>query len=280
MLLAIDIGNTNITVGLFQGQRLISHGRISTQGPRTVDEYTITFRGLLDNLLGTRYPEKVPGTFSRIVPGTNVWHHFKEIDGVILSSVVPKATVPLKQALKPLVTPRPLVVGESIRAPILNRYRIPSQVGQDRLVDAAAAYDLYGGPVIVVDFGTAVTIDLVSKKKEYLGGIIVPGIEIALEALTTRAALLPKIELIPPRELLGRDTIGSMRSGIFFGYSALCDGLVARLKAKHGPKAKVVATGGHAPLIAPYCRTVQKINPHLTLQGLELTYRHRLGNWG
>lgn len=251
MLLAIDIGNTNITVGLFQSQRLISHGRISTQGPRTVDEYTITFRGLLDNLQAKR----------------------QAIDGVILSSVVPKATAPLKQALRPLVNPKPLVVGESIRAPILNRYRIPSQVGQDRLVDAAAAYHLYGGPVIIIDFGTAVTIDLVSKKREYLGGIIVPGIEVALEALTTRAALLPKINLSPPRELLGRDTVGSMRSGIFFGYSALCDGLVVRLKDKHATKAKVVATGGHASLISPYCRTIQKINPHLTLQGLELTYR-------
>ena len=250
MLLAIDVGNTNITVGIFRGERLISHGRISTLGPRTVDEVTITLQGLLHNL-------KIS---------------LEQVDGVILSSVVPQATVALKQALKGLVKPKPLIVGETIRAPIKNRTRIPSQVGQDRLVNAVAAYHLYGGPAIVVDFGTAVTVDLVSKRCEYLGGLIVPGIAISLEALVSRAAILPKIELVPPKELLGRDTQESMRSGIFFGYGSLCDGVVSKLKARYAPKAKVVATGGHAPLIAPYCRSVKILNSDLTLQGLRLTY--------
>ena len=250
MLLAIDVGNTNITVGIFRSERLISCGRISTLGPRTVDEVTITLQGLLSNL-------KVS---------------LSEIDGVILSSVVPQATLALKQALKSLVKPRPRIVGETIRAPIKNRTRVPSQVGQDRLVNAVAAYYLYGGPAIVVDFGTAVTVDLVSRRCEYLGGLIMPGIAISLEALVSRAALLPKIELVPPKELLGRDTQESMRSGIFFGYGALCDGVVSKLKARHAPKAKVIATGGHAPLIVPYCRSVKILNADLTLQGLRLTY--------
>jgi type III pantothenate kinase len=193
---------------------------------------------------------------------------------VIVSSVVPKATVSLKRALRSLGFPRPLVLGETIQAPVINRYRIPSQVGQDRLVNAAAAYFLYGGPAIVVDFGTAVTIDLVNRGREYLGGLIVPGMEIALEALSSRAALLPKIKLTPPRELLGRDTVSSMKAGLFHGYGLLCDGIVHRLKAKYAPKAKVIATGGHARLIAPFCRTVQVVNRELTLRGLELTYRN------
>ncbi len=261
MLLAIDVGNTNITVGIFQRERLISCGRMSTLGPRTVDEVTITLQGLLHNLcLGTGY-------------------RFENIDGLILSSVVPQATSALKQALKSLVKPRPLIVGETIRAPIKNRYRVPSQVGQDRLVNAVAAYYLYGGPAIVVDFGTAVTVDLVSKRCEYLGGLIVPGIAISLEALVSRAALLPKIELAPPKELLGRDTQESMRSGIFFGYGALCDGVVSKLKTRHAPKAKVIATGGHAPLIVPYCRSVKILNTELTLQGLRLTYERAQKNY-
>ena len=277
MLLAIDVGNTNITVGLFQDQQLIGHGRISTDGPRTTDEYTITLRGLLDNLRqGTRYPS---GTRYKLVPGTEegTWYPLEEIDGIVLSSVVPRATVALRQALKALLRPKPYVLGENIQAPVINRYRIPSQVGQDRLVDAAAAFSLYGGPVVVVDFGTAVTVDLVSKRREYLGGVIVPGVEISLEALMNKAALLPRIELKPPHELLGRDTVSSMQSGIFFGYSALCDGIVRRLKATYAPKGKVVATGGHADWIAPFCRTIQVVNPHLTLQGLELTYRKKKG---
>jgi type III pantothenate kinase len=251
MLLAIDVGNTNITVGIFREQGLIADGRISTQGPRTVDEYTIALRALLDNL--------------HVEPGS--------IQGVIISSVVPRATVPLKQALRALVKPTPLVLGQTIKAPIINRYRIPGQVGQDRLVNAVAALHLYGGPAIVVDFGTAITIDLVSRRREYLGGLIVPGVEIALEALIRQAALLPRIELTPPRELLGRDTVSSMQGGLFFGYSALCDGIVERIKARHASRATVVATGGYASLIAPYCKTLKVVNPHLTLQGLELICR-------
>ena len=169
--------------------------------------------------------------------------------------------------------PAPGVLGEDIQAPVINRYRIPSQVGQDRLVNAAAAYEWYGGPAVIVDFGTAVTLDLVSRRREYLGGFIVPGLEVALAALAERTALLPRVGLKRPKEFLGRDTRSSILSGLFHGYGAMCDGLVTRMKARYAPRARVVATGGHARLMAPFCRTLQVVNPDLTLQGLELTSR-------
>lgn len=236
MLLAIDVGNTDITAGLFRGARLVARGRVPTHG-----SLQALFRSL------------------KARP--------KELEGVIVSSVVPRATASLKQALKRLRL-KPWILGENLRAPIKNRTRIPSQVGQDRLANGVAAFHLYGGPAIVVDFGTAVTLDLVSARCEYLGGLIVPGVGIALEALVSRAALLPKIALAPPTEFLGRDTRQSMRSGLFHGYGALCDGIVAGLK-KIAPGARVIATGGHCWLMASYCRSVQIVNPDLTLQGLQ-----------
>ncbi|MBI3323363.1 MAG: type III pantothenate kinase [Candidatus Omnitrophica bacterium] len=251
MLLAIDVGNTSISVGAFRGKRLVSRGRIPTRGPRPEGRYAAALRALLRGL--------------RAAPA--------QVDGAIISSVVPRATAALKRALRGLIRPRALVLGENVQAPVINRYRVPSQVGQDRLVNAAAACFLYRGPAIVVDFGTAVTLDLVSRRREYLGGLILPGLEIGLEALAARTALLPRIQLAPPREFLGRDTRGSMRSGLFYGYGALCDGLVAAIKRRHAPAAKVIATGGHAALIAPFCRSLRIINPDLTLQGLLLTYQ-------
>ena len=251
MLLALDVGNTSITVGMFRGKKLLLKGRIPTHGPRGAAGYARSLRALL--------------RCSRVSPGT--------IEGVVLSSVVPRATAMLKQALRAVVPVRPVIVGENVKAPVVNRYRIPSQVGQDRLVNAAAACALYGGPAIVVDFGTAITIDLVTRKREYMGGVIVPGMEISLEALVSRAALLPKIEMEKPKEFLGRDTVSSMKSGLFHGYGALCDGIVRQMKKEHAPSARVIATGGHSGLIAPYCRTIQVVNPDLTLQGLEVVYR-------
>ncbi len=241
MLLAIDVGNTNITAGLFRGDRLLRRGRIATHKP------------LRELLRGMRVP-------------------LREVEGVILSSVVPRATVSLKRALKTLGSPKPLILGENVWAPIKNRYRVPSQVGQDRLVNGGGACFLYRAPAVVVDFGTAVTVDLVSRRCEYLGGLIVPGVGVALEALVSRAALLPGIALSPPREFLGRDTRQSMRAGLFYGYGALCDGLVSRMKARYAPSAKVIATGGHCRLIAPYCHTIQIVDPDLTLRGLRFIF--------
>ena len=244
MLLAIDVGNTILTAGLFRGARLVARGRILTHG-----SLQALFRSL------------------KVRP--------KELERVILSSVVPRATDSLKRALKRLRL-KPWVLGENLRAPIKNRYRIPSQVGQDRLANSVAAFELYGGPAIVVDFGTAVTLDLVSARCEYLGGLIVPGVGISLEALVSRAALLPPIALTPPAEFLGRYTRQSMRSGLFHGYGALCDGIVAGLKSRYAPKARVIATGGHSRLMAPFCRSVQIVNPDLTLYGLQITYKTTL----
>ena len=251
MLLVLDVGNTSTALGLFQHSKLLFRDRIVTHPVKPVRNYH--------------------GELRRLLKHWKILGH--ALEGVVLSSVVPKATVSLKQALKTLGAPRPFILGENIQAPVINRYRIPAQVGQDRLVNAAAAHCLYGGPAIVVDFGTAITVDLVSKRREYLGGLIVPGVEISLEALTSRAALLPRIELKAPTELLGRDTASSMKSGIFYGFGALCDGLVSRVRSRYAPRSQVIATGGYARLIAPYCRTLRIVNPHLTLQGLELTYR-------
>lgn len=247
MLLALDVGNTSITVGCFRGRRLVGQGRMPTHPTASA-----SYKGRIKRFLRSK----------RIEP-----------QAVIISSVVPKATAALKKSLHSLKLPKPLVLGQNVKAPIINQYRIPSQVGQDRLVNAVAACELYGGPAIVADFGTALTIDLVSAGREYLGGVIVPGMEMALEALHSWTALLPKIRLAPPKELLGRDTASSMRSGIFYGYGALCDGIVGLFKRKHAKGAKVIATGGYAGLIAPFARSIQIVNPNLTLQGLELIYR-------
>lgn len=257
-LLALDVGNTSITIGIFRGRRLAAQGRISTHTVRPSTGSGRTGRQIASNL---RVLFRKKGIA------------LQDVQAVIVSSVVPKATVALKKALRSLKLPKPLVLGENVKAPIINRYRIPSQVGQDRLCNAVAACELYGGPAIVADFGTALTIDLVSARREYLGGVIVPGMEMALEALHSRTALLPKIRLAPPKELLGRDTASSMRSGIFYGYGALCDGIVGLFKKKHVRGAKVIATGGCAGLVAPFSRTIQKVNPNLTLQGLGLIYR-------
>ena len=240
-LLAMDVGNTNVTAAVFRGARLLRRGRAPTFG---------SLRGLLSRM--------------RVAPGS--------VEGVVLSSVVPRATVSLMRELRALVRPEPLVVGGNVRAPIKNLYRVPSQVGQDRLMNGVGACFLYRSPAIVVDFGTAVTLDLISRRCEYLGGLIVPGVGIALEALISRAALLPRIDLAPPAEFLGKDTRQSMRAGLFYGYGALCDGIVKQLKRRYAPRAKVIATGGHCRLIAPYCRSVQIVDPDLTLQGLRITF--------
>lgn len=249
MLLAIDVGNTNIVVGVYDRERLVATGRMSTIAQRTVDEAAILLGGLLDRL------QVPPASVTRI----------------LIVSVVPKATAGVKAALKELCRPKPLVVGEDLPIPIRNLYTDPRQVGKDRLVNAVAARRRYGAPVIIVDFGTAITVDLVSRQGAYIGGMIAPGLEISLEALAARAALLPRIELERPKAVIGRDTATSMQSGVVYGYGALCDGLVATLKkAARIRKAPVVATGGHAAFIAPYCRTVTAVDATLTLDGLAL----------
>ena len=235
MLLAIDIGNTSIAFGIFKGKRLIRTWKVSTQG------------------IFSKKTIKLPNG----------------IKTAIISSVVPKAAPIIKEAIARKYKIRPLVLGENIKAPIKNLYRKPKQVGQDRLVDAVATKALYGYPAIVIDFGTAITFDVISRKGEYLGGLIFPGIETSLNALSQKAALLPKIKVEPPSGLIGRNTVDSMRSGVFYGTGALCDGVIAKLKTKYGPM-KVIATGGHAALMAKYSAAIDRINPNLTLLGLKI----------
>jgi type III pantothenate kinase len=245
MLLAIDIGNTNINFGVFKAQRLIKRFDIP------IGKYSIwTLRKLLGGIT---------------------------IDDSIICSVVPKASPILKADLKKLINKRPYLIGRDPKVPIKNLYRKPKQVGQDRLVNAYAAILLYGAPLIIVDLGTAITLDVISKRREYLGGLILPGLELSLNALIRRAALLPELKLKKPREFIGRDTKSSMLSGIVYGFSALIDDLTDKIKDKIGRKARVIGTGGDIRLISGYCKGIDKIDKDLTLKGLNQIYHPEPG---
>lgn len=242
MLLAIDIGNTNINLGIFSGNRLIRRQIIPTKD-----------RQLFKKIKRILSQNKVRDT--------------------IICSVVPNTTKILARYLSRLRVKPPYYIGKDIKVPIKNLYHKPQQVGQDRLVNAYAGVKLYGAPLIVVDFGTAITFDIISKNKAYLGGMILPGLEISLEALSERTALLPKIKLAKPQEFIGRDTKGSMLSGIIYGFASLTDDLVVRIKSKIGKSAKVIGTGGNINLIGKYCHKLDKIDRDLTLKGLNLIYK-------
>ena len=198
-----------------------------------------------------------------------------KLDDAIVCSVVPKVTRIIDKNLRRFLGKRPYIIGKEIIVPIKNLYRKPKQVGQDRLVNAYAGVRLYGAPLIVVDFGTAITFDAVSQRKEYLGGMILPGLGISLDSLAERTALLPKIKLAAPREIIGRDTKNSMLSGIVYGFAALTDDLTKRIKAKIGMNARVIGTGGNIRLIGRYCQSLDKIDADLTLKGLNLIYQNR-----
>lgn len=242
-LLAVDVGNTSITCGLFEGHRLSARWQFSTDPIKNKSVKALSLQFFKGHSLDSGFD-------------------------VLISSVVPAVMPVLTRMLRFVSGTRPQVVGKDLQVPVINRYRVPAQVGPDRLVNAWAAWSLYQGPAIVVDFGTALTIDCVSAKREYLGGLIVPGVQLALEALTDRAALLPKLRLAPPKELLGRDTVSSVRSGIIYGHAALCDGIIRQIRRQF--RGRVVATGGQAGLITPYSKTIRKVDPDLTLRGLYL----------
>lgn len=246
MLLAIDIGNTSIKVGFFNKGRLASISRIITKIPAKKRYYLTSLKKILKG---------------------------KKIDAAIVVSVVPEATGVIKNILRKDFNIKAFVVGKNIKVPIKNLYKNPRQVGQDRLVDAYAGLKKYGPGLIIIDFGTAVTFDVISQKGAYLGGIIVPGIETSLSALSNKAALLPKTVFKEPKTLIGKDTVTSMRSGILFGYASLCEGLVKRIRQEMGNDYKVIITGGHSELISKLCR-FRHIQPNLTLQGLYLLYKN------
>ena len=250
MLLAIDIGNTNIVLGVFEGSRLKGNWRIATRLSKTSDEYGIL---ILDLFHANRL-------------------RADRIDGVILSSVVPPLTPIFLETSRRYFHSDPLIVDGAMDTGLINRYEPPRDVGADRIVNAVAAYQYYGGPVIIVDFGTATTFCAVSKKGEYLGGAITPGITISSEALFQRASKLPKVELAKPKSVIGQDTVSSMQSGMLYGYAGLVDAMVLRMKKELGPTAKVIATGGQARLILSETKTINEVRPHLTLEGLQLLY--------
>ncbi len=251
MLLAVDIGNTETTIGAFDGEELRASWRMVTAIHHTADEYA----SLLINLLGNQ--------------GLSV----TDIKEVSLCSVVPPLTATFEEMFRRYFGISPLVVAAGVKTGVRICMDNPREVGADRIVDAVAAHHLYGGPVIVVDLGTATTFDTVSQKGDYLGGAIAPGMATATEALFHQAAMLPRVELVRPSHAIGTNTTDAMKSGIIFGYVALVEGMVARIQRELGQKARVVATGGLAGLIAKETKVIDAVNPDLTLIGLRLIYQ-------
>jgi len=250
MLLAIDVGNTNIVYGLFDGTTLVHQFRVESGRGRTADEYAVILRQLL--------------AMHEIAPG--------DVHAAILASVVPSLTEPMVELVRRAFGRDALVVGPGVRTGMSILYENPREVGADRIVNAVAAFDRLKGGVIVVDFGTATTFDCVTPKGEYLGGVIAPGIQISADALFSRAAKLPRVEIAKPPKVVGRNTLHSMQSGIVYGYVGLVDGLVDRLKDELGYACGVLATGDLACLIAPLSRTIQEVDDVLTLVGLRILY--------
>lgn len=251
MILVVDIGNTNIVLGIYHNRELVHHFRLSTARQSTVDEFGV----MIFNLF----------RMSDI--------SIKDIEGVIISSVVPPLVNVFEEMCQKFIHKTPLVVGPGIKTGLNLRYENPREVGADRIVNAVAAVSQYKGPLVVVDFGTATTFDCIDEKGNYLGGAIVPGIGIATEALYQRASKLPRIELEKPKKVIGRNTVHAMQAGIIFGYAGQVDGIVERIKIEmEAPDLKVVATGGLAELIASETRCIQEVNSMLTLEGLRLIY--------
>ncbi|HCR72039.1 MAG TPA: type III pantothenate kinase [Anaerolineae bacterium] len=250
MLLVIDIGNTNLTLGLYEGDKLGAHWRLATDHNRMPDEYGLQFLGVLQNA------------------GKTV----KDITGISLASVVPPLTGRVIQACEEYLKQKPLVVDTGIKTGIKIRYEDPRAVGADRVCDAVAVMKLYGGPACVVDFGTATTFNAITKDGEYLGGAITAGINLAAEALYTRAAKLPRIDLQLPPSVIGRNTIHAMQSGLLFGYVSMVEGMVGRFRSELGSDMKVVATGGLAEVVAKETKVIDIISPWLTLEGLRLIW--------
>jgi type III pantothenate kinase len=250
MLLCIDIGNTNITFGLYEGQTLGPRWRIRTIHDKMADEYGI----LLDQMFRHR------------------GYRPEQVTGVVIASVVPPLTPTFVQVCREYLDQEPLVVDAGVRTGVRICYDNPREVGADRVVDAAAARALYSVPACIVDFGTATTFDAVSAEGDYLGGAIAPGIGIAAQALFERTAKLPRVELTRPPSVIGRNTVHSIQSGLLFGYVGLVEGMVARFKAELGPQTRVIATGGLAEIVARETSVIDIVDPWLTLHGLRIIY--------
>ena len=251
MLLVIDVGNTNTVLGLYDGDDLVHDWRLRTVVDHTVDEYGMLIYNLYKN--------------SKVSP--------KAIKAIIISCVVPPMLHILEPLCKKYFNIKPMIVGPGIKTGMPIYYDNPREVGADRIVNAVAAFERYKGDIIVVDFGTATTFDYVSAKGEYMGGCICPGIMISSEALFQKAAKLPRIEIIRPKTVIGKDTVSSMQAGILYGYAGLVDGLVERIKGEVKSDPKVIATGGLAKIIASETKSIHIVDDMLTLEGLRIIYK-------
>ncbi len=250
MLLTLDIGNTTVALGLFDGRSLLKDWKIQSDREKTPDEYGIILLELLRR------------------QGINA----SAVDAVIISSVVPPLTPVFQSLSRDLFSLKALTVGPGLRTGMPILYENPLEVGADRVVAAVAAYEKHGGPCIVVDFGTATTFDAVSEKGEYLGGAIAPGIQISAEALYLKTAKLPRIEIAKPRRPIGRTTVASMQSGLYFGYIGLISNIIAEIGREMGAKPKVISTGGFGAQLTAEVSAIDHFEPHLVLEGLRIVY--------
>jgi type III pantothenate kinase len=256
MLIAIDVGNTQTVMGLYDGHDLVDSWRLSTERDRTADEYRLFFSGLL----------RQDG------------YRLEEVDGVALSSVVPTVKAAMIQVAEEMIGGPLVVIGPGVKTGMPINIDNPREVGADRVVNSVAAAARYGTPVVAVDFGTSTNLDAVDATGAYVGGAIAPGLEVSLNALISATAALRRVDLTPPRAAIGRNTIEAIQSGLLYGHAGLVDGLVYRIVAELGGGVPVVATGGLASTIVPHCRSVEIVDANLTLDGLRMIYEMNVEN--